>query len=50
MSFVTAKDMSYFTKDVMSVLNHHNGVCDENTSDSSYEIGNIACKEAASFL
>ena len=50
MSFVTAKDMSYFTKDVMAVLNHANGVCDEATSDSSFEIGNNTCLEAASFL
>jgi len=50
MSFVTATDMSYFTKDVMAVLNHANGVCDKNTSDSSFEIGNNACMEVASFL
>lgn len=42
-SFVTAQDMSYFTKDVMAVLNHSNGVCDEATADSSFELGNIAC-------
>lgn len=50
MSFVTAKDMTYFTKDVMSVLNHANGVCDQSTSDSSFELGNNACMEVASFL
>ena len=28
LSFLVAKDMSYFTTDVMAVLNHYNGVCD----------------------
>jgi hypothetical protein len=51
LSFLTAKDMSYFTTDVMAVLNHANGVCDKTIQNSHYEYNNAACdQDAASFL
>jgi len=31
LSFIIAKDMSFFTVDTMAILNHYNGVCDEST-------------------
>ena len=43
LSFIIAKDMSYFTNDVMSVLNHANGVCDETITESAYEFNNAGC-------
>ena len=43
MSFLMAKDMSFFTKDVMAILNHYAGVCDESTADSNFEVGNKKC-------
>jgi len=51
LSFLIAKDMSYFTKDVMAVLNHANGICDETIQDSAFEFNNSACaQEAVNFL
>jgi len=47
MSFAIAKDMSFFTVDTMAILNHYNGVCDENTKDSLFEIGNEKCRKEA---
>lgn len=44
MSFAIAKDMSYFTKDVMTVLAKYNDKCTENNLDSNYEAGNEYCK------
>jgi len=44
MSFVLAKDMTWFKKDAMAVLNYSNGKCDPKTSDSSFETGNYECK------
>ena len=44
MSFVLARDMSWFRKDAMAVLNYSNGKCDEETADSNFEIGNYECK------
>ena len=40
MSFAIAKDMSFFVKDVMQVLNDYNCVQNFNISDSSYQIKN----------
>lgn len=39
-SFAIAKDMTFFTKDAMSVLNHYNNKCDESTLGSNFEEGN----------
>jgi len=39
-SFAIAKDMSFFTKDAMSVLNHFNNKCHESTLGSHFEEGN----------
>ena len=50
MSFAIAKDMSFFTVDTMAILNHYNGVCDESTKNSLFEIGNEKCKNAEEFL
>ena len=44
MSFVLAKDMSWFRKDAMAVLNYSNGKCDAYTGDSNFETGNYECK------
>lgn len=50
MSFAVAKNMSFFTVDTMAILNHYNGVCDEATKDSLFEIGNEKCRKASEFL
>ena len=39
-SFAIAKDMSYFTKNVMSIINHYSNKCDPSTADSKFTIGN----------
>ena len=43
MSFAIANNMSYFTKDVMSIVNHYNSKCDPSTADSNFIIGNEKC-------
>lgn len=45
MSFSIAKDMSWFTVDVMAILNFHNAKCDASTQSSKFEIGNNACMQ-----
>lgn len=44
MSFAIGKDMSFFTVDVMSILNHYNNKCSVETINSKFEIGNEKCK------
>jgi hypothetical protein len=39
-SFAIAKDMSFFTKDAMAVLNHYNYKCHESTLKSNFNEGN----------
>jgi hypothetical protein len=45
MSFAIAKDMSWFTVDVMALLNHYNSKCDPETLNSNFEEGNKKCRE-----
>ena len=49
MSFLIAKDMSYFTVDVMAVLNHYNNKVSleecKKTIGSNFEPGNAKCQE-----
>lgn len=40
MSFAIAKDKSWFTVDVMSVVNHYNQKCDVSTAGSNFQEGN----------
>lgn len=49
MSFAIAKDMSYFTVDLMAILNHYNNRCDPSTANSHFTIGNEKC-QAATFI
>ena len=37
MSFAIAKDMSWFSVDVMAILNHYNNKCDLNTKNSLFK-------------
>ena len=51
MTFAFARDMSFFTKDALSVINHYNGKCDASTADSKFIEGNERCTgEAQKFL
>ena len=50
MTFAIARDMSFFTKDAMSVINHYNNKCDPSTANSNFTIGNEKCKAAEKFL
>lgn len=43
-TFAIGKDMSYFTVDVMSVLNHYNGKCSDDTIGSQFIQGNERCE------
>ena len=43
MSFGIAKDMSFFSVDLLSILNHYNGKCDSRTLSSRFEEGNKKC-------
>ena len=45
MTFAIARNMDFFTKDVLSILNHHNGKCSESTAGSNYVAGNKECEE-----
>ena len=45
MSFAWAKDMSWFTVDLMAILNHYNDRCDQSTLESKFEAGNKKCEE-----
>ena len=49
-SFAIAKDMSFFTKDAMAVLNHYNDKCDESTAGSSFVEGNDKCAREQGFM
>lgn len=42
-SFIIARNLDFFTKDAMAVLNHQNGKCDPSTYSSEFEIGNQKC-------
>ena len=44
MSFAIGKDMSWFTVDCMSILNHYNGKCDRSTLNSNFSAGNEKCE------
>ena len=44
-SFAIAKDMSWFTVDVMALVNHYNNICQESTLGSRFEEGNAKCLE-----
>jgi hypothetical protein len=37
--------MSWFTVDVMAIVNHYNQMCDASTLGSKFEVGNKACME-----
>lgn len=45
MSFAIAKSMDYFLVDVMAIVNHYNGMCDESTLNSNYQPGNVECMQ-----
>ena len=45
MSFAIAKDMSWFTVDVMAIVNHYNNRCDKSTISSKFDMGNIKCMQ-----
>ena len=40
MSFAIAIDMSFLTVDTMAILNHYNDICDQETSNSDFIVGN----------
>jgi hypothetical protein len=46
MTFAIARDMSFFTKDALAVINHYNNKCDPSTADSKFMVGNEKCIEA----
>uniref|UniRef100_A0A7S3ITW3 Uncharacterized protein n=1 Tax=Strombidium inclinatum TaxID=197538 RepID=A0A7S3ITW3_9SPIT len=50
MSFLIAKDMSYFDVDLMAVLNHYNEKCDPSTLNSNFTEGNDKCREQLGFI
>lgn len=43
LTFAFARDMSFFTKDTMALVNHYNNKCDDSTLDSNFAIGNEKC-------
>lgn len=50
MSFAIAKDMSYWTVDVMAIINHYNAKCDPETANSKFTEGNNKCAADQAFL
>lgn len=44
-TFAIGKDMSFFTVDVMSILNHYNGKCSQSTRSSNFVEGNKKCNQ-----
>mmetsp|Transcript_15426 Transcript_15426/g.26089 ORF Transcript_15426/g.26089 Transcript_15426/m.26089 type:complete len:108 (+) Transcript_15426:1104-1427(+) len=45
MSFLIARDMSFFTEDVVAVVNHYNKKCSWDTLGSNFVEGNEKCLE-----
>ena len=48
-SFAIAKDMTWFSVDVMAVLNYFNDKCSSSTMKSAFDMGNLRCMEMIGF-
>lgn len=48
MTFAIARNMDFFTKDVVSILNHFNDKCSDTTAESNFKIANEKCMKKAS--
>lgn len=50
LSFAFAKDMSWFSVDVMAIIDHYNNRCSPISEESNYKVENQFCQNENMFL